>query len=80
MAEHNVVFNTLDADQPWSMDTYLAADGYQAWKKILEEKTAQEYIIDAVKESSLRGRGGAGFRGLCGDAGRGDLSRWRSNS
>jgi NADH-quinone oxidoreductase subunit F len=61
MAEHNVVFTTLDADQPWSMDTYLAVDGYKAWQKILEEKTAPEDIIDAVKESALRGRGGAGF-------------------
>jgi NADH-quinone oxidoreductase subunit F len=61
MAEHNVVFTTLDADQPWSMDTYLAVDGYKAWQKILEERTAPEDIIDAVKESALRGRGGAGF-------------------
>ena len=49
MAEHNVVFTTLDAETPWSLDTYLAVDGYQAWKKILAEKTAQEFIIDAVK-------------------------------
>jgi NADH-quinone oxidoreductase subunit F len=61
MAEHNVVFATLDADTPWSMETYLARDGYQAWKKILQEKTPREFIIDAIKESALRGRGGAGF-------------------
>ena len=61
MAEHNVVFTTLDKDQPWTLENYLAVDGYQAWKKILAEKTAQEDIIDAVKESALRGRGGAGF-------------------
>ena len=28
MADHNVVFATLDAETPWSMDTYLAIDGY----------------------------------------------------
>ena len=61
MAEHNVVFTTLHADQPWSMDTYLAVDGYQAWRKILAEKTAPEEIIDTIKGSALRGRGGAGF-------------------
>ena len=61
MADHNVVFTTLDKDQPWTLENYLAVDGYQAWKKILAEKTAQEDIIDAVKESALRGRGGAGF-------------------
>jgi NADH-quinone oxidoreductase subunit F len=61
MAAHNVVFTTLDAEQPWSMETYLAIDGYKAWKKILAEKTDRGLIIDNVKLSALRGRGGAGF-------------------
>ncbi len=61
MAGHNVVFTTLDAEQPWSMETYLAIDGYQAWKKILTEKTDQLEIIETIKSSALRGRGGAGF-------------------
>jgi NADH-quinone oxidoreductase subunit F len=61
MQEHNVVFATLDAEKPWSMETYLAIDGYQAWKKILAEKTDRGVIIDNVKLSALRGRGGAGF-------------------
>jgi NADH-quinone oxidoreductase subunit F len=61
MADHNVVFTTLDADQPWSMDTYLAIDGYKAWKRIIAEKTDPAVIIDNVKLSALRGRGGAGF-------------------
>ena len=61
MESHNVVFATLDAEQPWSMDTYLAIDGYQAWKKILAEKTDPAEIIENVKSSALRGRGGAGF-------------------
>jgi NADH-quinone oxidoreductase subunit F len=43
------------------MDTYLAIDGYQAWKKILAEKTDPAEIIENVKSSALRGRGGAGF-------------------
>lgn len=61
MADHNVVFTTLDAEQPWSMETYLAIDGYKAWKRILAEKTDPAVIIDNVKLSALRGRGGAGF-------------------
>ncbi|MGB5292377.1 MAG: NADH-quinone oxidoreductase subunit NuoF [Lysobacterales bacterium] len=61
MADHNVVFTTLDAEQPWSMETYLAIDGYKAWKKILAEKTDRGEIIENVKLSALRGRGGAGF-------------------
>ncbi len=61
MSGHNVVFTTLDAEQPWAMDTYLAIDGYQAWRKILAEKTDPVEIIDNLKLSALRGRGGAGF-------------------
>lgn len=61
MADHNVVFATLDAEVPWSLDTYLAIDGYKAWKKILAEKTDPAEIIENVKLSALRGRGGAGF-------------------
>ena len=61
MAENKVALTTLHADQPWSMDTYLSIDGYKAWRKILAEKTSQEKIIDMVKGSALRGRGGAGF-------------------
>jgi NADH-quinone oxidoreductase subunit F len=61
MADHNVVFTTLDAETPWSLETYLAQDGYAAWKKILTEKTDPAEIIDNVKLSALRGRGGAGF-------------------
>ena len=52
MLPHNVVFATLDAEQPWSMDTYLAIDGYKAWKKILAEKTDPAEIIEKLLEYS----------------------------
>jgi NADH-quinone oxidoreductase subunit F len=58
---HNVVFTTLGFEQPWSMDSYLKIGGYQVWKKILNEKTPQVELIDQIKHSALRGRGGAGF-------------------
>jgi len=61
MAEHNVVFTHLDADECWSLDAYRKHGGWQAWEKIVREKTPQEDIIETVKKSSLRGRGGAGF-------------------
>ena len=60
-SQHNVVFTTLHFDQPWSYDSYLKAGGYQAWRKILTEKISREQVIDWVKQSALRGRGGAGF-------------------
>ena len=44
MKEHRLVFATLDFDEPWTLENYLKVDGYQAWRKILQEKTAQEDI------------------------------------
>jgi NADH-quinone oxidoreductase subunit F len=58
---HNVVSTTLHFDQPWSYENYLKAGGWQAWKKIVSEKPDPATIIDQVKASALRGRGGAGF-------------------
>src|SRR6202140_1082729 len=42
-----------------SIDTYLATDGYKAFDKALHMKP--EEIIEELKISNLRGRGGAGF-------------------
>src|SRR5271170_2491924 len=42
-----------------SLDAYLATDGYKAFRKARE--MTPEAIVDEVKASSLRGRGGAGF-------------------
>jgi NADH-quinone oxidoreductase subunit F len=58
---NEVCFATLQYDQPWSMESYLKSGGYQALKKILDEKISPEDVIDQVKASGLRGRGGAGF-------------------
>jgi NADH-quinone oxidoreductase subunit F len=46
-------------DSP-KIDTYIKNDGYRAIEKALKEMTP-ESIIDEVKKSGLRGRGGAGF-------------------
>lgn len=58
---NEVCFRTLHLDKPWTLATYKKAGGYEQWKKILREKTPPEKIIEAVKVSALRGRGGAGF-------------------
>ncbi len=60
--EQNLVcFHTLGQERSWSLETYEKNDGYQAWRKILAGKLKPEQIIDEVKASGLRGRGGAGF-------------------
>ena len=58
---HNVVYTTLHYDTPWSYENYLKTGGYAALRKILEEKIAPADVIEMVKQSGLRGRGGAGF-------------------
>ena len=58
---NEVCFRTLDSAEPWTLASYRAAGGYQALEHILRDKTPQEQLIDWVKQSGLRGRGGAGF-------------------
>ena len=60
--QHNLVcFEPLHLPESWKLSTYQTIGGYEAWKKILREKTPREQIIETVKASGLRGRGGAGF-------------------
>ncbi len=45
---------------PENIDEYIARDGYSALAQVLADLTPQQ-AIDMVKQSGLRGRGGAGF-------------------
>ncbi len=45
---------------PENIDEYIAFDGYKALEKVLTEMTP-EAVIDLMKKSGLRGRGGGGF-------------------
>jgi NADH-quinone oxidoreductase subunit F len=45
----------------WRLKDYEARGGYSALKKILAEKIPPETIVNELKKSALRGRGGAGF-------------------
>lgn len=58
---NQVCFRTLHLDKSWTLATYQSAGGYEVWKKILTEKIPPEEIINQLKVSALRGRGGAGF-------------------
>jgi NADH-quinone oxidoreductase subunit F len=56
-----VCFEALKHAESWKLENYRKIGGYDAWEKILAGKTPREDIIEAVKASGLRGRGGAGF-------------------
>jgi NADH-quinone oxidoreductase subunit F len=57
--EEMVISYRFDLPNPESIDTYLANDGYVAIQKAIG--MTPEAIIEELKVSSLRGRGGAGF-------------------
>ncbi len=58
---NEVCYATLRFDEPWTLDNYRRVGGYEAWTRIIREKIPPEKIIEEVKASGLRGRGGAGF-------------------
>lgn len=62
MVELNqVCYRTLHLPEPWTLASYESVGGYSAWRRILKEQTPPQQIIDELKTSALRGRGGAGF-------------------
>lgn len=63
MGLKSVVFELVDPENKTnvqSYDDYLQAGGYESAKKALQNNTPDE-LIDYIKGSGLRGRGGAGF-------------------
>jgi NADH-quinone oxidoreductase subunit F len=61
MSEYKLILDGLDGDRTWRLQDYAARGGYEAFRKIIAEKTPPDAIIAEVKASGLRGRGGAGF-------------------
>jgi NADH:ubiquinone oxidoreductase subunit F (NADH-binding)/(2Fe-2S) ferredoxin len=55
-----VVLKNRGLIDPENIDEYIARDGYQALAKVLTSMTPEQ-VIDEIKASGLRGRGGAGF-------------------
>lgn len=62
MVELNqVCYRTVHLPKSWTLSSYESVGGYSAWRKILKEQTSAQFIIEELKTSALRGRGGAGF-------------------
>ena len=58
--QERLVFGSNGSIDPKNIDDYLAIGGYSALSKVLSEMTAEQ-VLEEVKNSNLRGRGGGGF-------------------
>ncbi len=58
--QYRIALRNCGVINPENIDEYIARDGYQALGKALTEMKPQE-VIDLIKDSGLRGRGGGGF-------------------
>ena len=56
----HILLRDLDIPDIWKFDVYVANGGYDGLKKAVTQHTSDE-VIEIVKASGLRGRGGAGF-------------------
>ena len=52
---------TFGLSNPASIETYIKCGGYKAWRNIVSNNTSKSEIINKIKNSGLRGKGGAGF-------------------
>ena len=56
-----ICLRTSNLENSSSLQTYLSVGGYKQIQRILKEKISPEKLIEEIKISGLRGRGGAGF-------------------
>ena len=64
MSKYNqVIYSNINESNSWTLDDYLNQGGYSVWKNILSDQSnkSSQWVIEEVKKSGLRGRGGAGF-------------------
>ncbi|MGQ9735202.1 MAG: NADH-quinone oxidoreductase subunit NuoF [Thermaceae bacterium] len=54
------LYSHVGQEESWTLDYYLRHGGYETARKVLKERSPEE-VIEEVKRSGLRGRGGAGF-------------------
>lgn len=58
---NELCFKNIHLENSWTLPVYESTGGYKALRQVLTEKTPPKEIIDQLKGSGLRGRGGAGF-------------------
>ncbi len=58
--QKRVVLRNCGVIDPENIDEYIAFDGYKALAKVITEMSRED-VVDVIKKSGLRGRGGGGF-------------------
>ncbi|MCK5877794.1 MAG: NADH-quinone oxidoreductase subunit NuoF, partial [Candidatus Marithrix sp.] len=58
---NELCFKNIHLANSWTLPVYESTGGYKVLRKILTEQTPPQEIIEQLKASNLRGRGGAGF-------------------
>jgi NADH-quinone oxidoreductase subunit F len=58
--QQRIILRNCGRINPERIEDYIAAGGYESLRKVLSEMSPEQ-VIDEVKRSGLRGRGGAGF-------------------
>ena len=59
--EVRVCLPEIGLEKPWTIESYRSVGGYEALTRILKKKIPPQDIVNEIKASGLRGRGGAGF-------------------
>ncbi len=59
MPAEPILLQKLDGP-PWDIEPYMGLGGYEAWRKCVLE-LSPEAVVNELRQSGLRGRGGAGF-------------------
>jgi NADH:ubiquinone oxidoreductase subunit F (NADH-binding)/(2Fe-2S) ferredoxin len=58
--QQRIILRNCGRINPERIEDYIATGGYESLKKVLKNMTPEK-VIDTIKRSGLRGRGGAGF-------------------
>ena len=56
-----VCLRTLSHSKPAAISTYFSLGGYKIWRDIVQKRLSPKSLLQTIKNSLLRGRGGAGF-------------------
>ena len=61
MGIYHICLPNPELSEPWRIESYSREGGYEVWRRILNDNPDPADLVEQIKASGLRGRGGAGF-------------------